>query len=169
MDAVGRVLAIDVGRRRVGLAISDPTRTLARPLTTLTVAGDATLVPTVMREIDRLASEDDGLQTIVVGWPTRLDGSPSEQTARVAAFIDALAATTRLPIVRVGERLTSREAESRLAVRERDWRRRKQRLDAAAAAVILQEYLDRAESDAARRRFHHDADGTNGAGESDGK
>jgi putative transcription antitermination factor YqgF len=47
-----------------------------------------------------------------------------------------------LPIVRMDERLTSREAESRLAVRERDWRRRKERLDAAAAAIILQDYLD---------------------------
>ena len=57
----------------------------------------------------------------------------------------ALRARTSVPIVSEDERLTSREAESRLAVRERDWRRRKKTLDAAAAAIILQDYLDRRE------------------------
>src|SRR5438445_238243 len=83
------------------------------------------------------------LTTIVVGAPARLDGSPSKQTAKVDAFVAALRARTKLPIVREDERLTSREAESRLAVGERDWRRRKMKLDAAAAAIILQDYLDR--------------------------
>jgi putative Holliday junction resolvase len=138
----GRVLGIDVGERRVGLAVSDATQTLARPLATLAVNGRHDAVTRVVVEIDRLAAEEDGVSAIVVGLPVRLDGSPSQQTPRVAAFVDALAARTVLPIVRVDERLTSREAESRLAVRERDWRRRKQRLDAAAAAVLLQDYLD---------------------------
>jgi putative pre-16S rRNA nuclease len=139
----GRVLGIDVGERRVGLAISDPTQTLARPLTTLKVHGADAAVESVMREVERLGADDDPVAAIVVGLPKRLDGSASDQTARTIAFIEALAACTVLPIVRVDERLTSREAESRLALRERDWRRRKERLDAAAAAVILQEYLDR--------------------------
>ena len=139
-----RVLGIDVGRaRRIGLAISDPSRTLARPLTTLTVGGPDDAVTRVVQEIARLSQEEDGLAEIVVGLPARLDGSPSEQTPQVAAFVDALRARTNLPIAREDERLTSREAESRLAVRERDWRRRKARLDAAAAAIILQDYLDR--------------------------
>ena len=114
----------------------------ARPLATLTVHGTADAVQRVAREIGRLMTEDDPLVTIVVGVPTRLDGSPNEQTTRVEAFVEALAARTPLPIVRADERLTSREAESRLAIRERDWRRRKERLDAAAAAIILQDYLD---------------------------
>ena len=138
-----RVLGIDVGGRRVGLAISDVTRTLARPLTTLTVTGRADAVSRVVIEIERLSAEEDGLAVIVVGLPAKLDGSPSEQTSRVAAFVEALASRIQVPIVRVDERLTSREADSRLALRERDWRRRKARLDAAAAAVILQDYLDR--------------------------
>jgi putative Holliday junction resolvase len=83
------------------------------------------------------------VSTIVVGLPVRLDGTPSEQSARVGAFIEALRQQTTIPIVVADERLTSREAESRLALRERDWRKRKQKLDAAAAAVILQDYLDR--------------------------
>ena len=147
--AVGlRVLAIDYGERRIGLAISDATRTLARPLTTLVVGDRRDALARVSSEIERLAAEEDGVQTIVVGVPAKLDGTASDQTARVGAFIDALAALTGLPIVRVDERLTSREAESRLAIRERDWRKRKKRLDAAAAAVMLQEYLDGASKDA---------------------
>ena len=129
-------------QRRIGLAISDPSRTLARPLTTLTV-GDHDAVDRVAGEIARLAGEEDGLAAIVVGMPLRLDGSPDEQTPRVAAFVQALKARTSMPIVGEGERLTSREAESRLAFGERDWRKRKARLDAAAAAIILQDYLDR--------------------------
>jgi putative Holliday junction resolvase len=143
----GRVLGIDVGGRRIGLAISDPSRTLARPLSTLSVSSPDDAVARVAQEIARLSSElerdDDRLAEIVVGAPSRLDGSPNEQTPKVDAFVEALRARTTLPIAREDERLTSREAESRLAVGERDWRRRKERLDAAAAAVILQNYLDR--------------------------
>ncbi len=139
-----RILAIDVGERRVGLAVSDRTQTLARPLTTLVVADPADAVAQTAAQIAILSAEEDGLQTVVVGMPVRLDGSADEQTSRVAAFLEALRARTTLPIVTAEERLTSRDAESRLAVRERDWRRRKAKLDAAAAAVILQDYLDRA-------------------------
>ncbi|MEP7307143.1 MAG: Holliday junction resolvase RuvX [Acidobacteriota bacterium] len=135
------MLGIDYGERRIGLAISDATRTLARPLTTLTVSGgDA--VARVAGEVERLSREEDGIESIVVGLPTSLDGAPTDQTARVLAFMEALAARTSLPIARGDDRLTSREAESRLALHERDWKRRKQRLDAAAAAVMLQDYLD---------------------------
>lgn len=132
-----------MGGRRIGLAISDPSGTLARPLSTLTVDGPDDAVARVAAEIARLAGEEDGLATIVVGAPARLDGTPSAQTATVDAFVDALRARTTLPIMREDERLTSREAESRLAVRERDWRKRKALIDAAAAAIILQDYLDR--------------------------
>ena len=138
-----RVLAIDWGGRRIGLAISDPSGTLARPLTTLAVKNAAEGIERVADEIGRLERDEDGLSSIVVGLPVRLDGSPSEQTPRVAAFIDALKARTRVPIVTADERLTSREAEGRLSMHERDWRKRKATLDAAAAAIILQEYLDR--------------------------
>ena len=138
-----RALGIDVGERRIGLAISDASRTLARPLSALAVKGDADAAERVAREIARLSSEEDGVTTIVVGLPVRLDGSPNAQTAHVVAFIEALKARTPLPIVTEDERLTSREAESRLAVGEPDWRVRKTKLDAASAAIILQDYLDR--------------------------
>jgi putative Holliday junction resolvase len=137
-----RVLGIDVGERRMGLAISDVSGTLARPLKTLTVAGSQSGVDQIKHEIELLSGEDDGLAAIVVGLPSNLDGSANDQTERVRAFIRVLATRTQLPIALVDERLSSREAESRLALRERDWRRRKKRLDAAAAAVMLQDYLD---------------------------
>ena len=140
----GRVLAVDVGARRVGLAISDVSCTLARPLETIVVTSDADAVDRVARRIHELVEEDGGLATIVVGMPTHLDGTPSPQTSRVAAFVQRLKARTSLTVATEGERLSSREAESRLAVHERDWRKRKKNLDAAAAAVILQDYLDRA-------------------------
>jgi putative Holliday junction resolvase len=137
-----RVLGIDVGRRRIGLAISDPSGTLARPLSTLAV-GPLDGVDRVVHEVARLSAEEDGLAAIVVGMPTRLDGSANQETPHVAAFIKELSGRTAIPVVSADERLSSREAESRLALNERDWRKRKARLDAAAAAVILQDYLDR--------------------------
>lgn len=140
-SARGRLLGIDVGRRRIGLAISDPTGLLARPLSTLTVDASAG-VDRVVAEIDRLAGEAEGLSAVVVGLPVRLDGSRHELSAYVARFVATLRRRTGVQVVEAEERLSSREAESRLAATERDWRKRKQRLDAAAAAVILQDYLD---------------------------
>jgi putative Holliday junction resolvase len=142
-----RILGMDVGRTRIGLAISDPSQTLARPLTTLVVGAD-TGIDTVVQAIARLAAEDDGLERVVVGLPVRLNGDRTEQTRYVERFVAALKTRTALPIEVEDERLTSREAESRLAVRERDWRKRKAQLDAAAAAIILQDYLDRRQQQA---------------------
>jgi putative Holliday junction resolvase len=136
-----RVLGIDIGRRRVGLAISDPTRTLARPLSTIEI-GAADIVDRLAAEITRLAGEDEGLAAVVVGVPRHLDGSTSEETVHVRQVMDRLRGRTSVPVFETDERLTSREAESRLAVREPDWRKRKARLDAAAAAILLQDYLD---------------------------
>lgn len=135
------MLGIDLGRKRIGLAVSDPTRTLARPVGTLHV-GDDDAVARLADEVARLAAEEDGLALIVVGLPTRLDGSAGEETPRVEEVIARLRTRTAIPIVTADERLTSREAESRLARRERDWRKRKERLDETAAAIILQDYLD---------------------------
>lgn len=144
-----RVVGLDVGERRIGVAVSDLTRTLARPAGVLRSAslGEAALQQAAA-EIARLAAEEDGVSTIVVGLPRHLDGTPSDMTPRVEAFAQQLSAKTGLPVVLQDERLSSREAESRLALRDKDWRSRKQRLDAAAAAVILQDYLDTRSSSA---------------------
>jgi putative Holliday junction resolvase len=138
-----RIVGLDVGERRIGVAISDATCTLARPLGVLSRSGsDADTLRLVADEIARLAAEEDGVTSIVVGLPKRLDGTANDMTPRVLAFADGLRAASGLPVLFQDERLSSREAESRLAVREKDWRARKKKLDAAAAAVILQDYLD---------------------------
>jgi putative Holliday junction resolvase len=138
-----RIVGLDAGEKRIGVAISDATATLARPVGVLAATGlDAAAVAAVANEIARLTAGEEAISAIVVGLPRRLDGSATDMTARVQRFADALATRTGLAITLQDERLTSREAESRLAVREKDWRVRKQRLDAAAAAIILQDYLD---------------------------
>lgn len=138
-----RIVGLDAGERRIGVAISDATGTLARPVGTLRpTALDERAVRMATDEIARLAAEEGGVDGIVVGLPRRLDGSPNAMTLRVTAFADRLRASCGLPVMLQDERLTSREAESRLAIRERDWRARKARIDAAAAAIILQDYLD---------------------------
>ncbi len=137
------MIGIDLGERRIGVAISDATGTLARPVGVLVrPRADADALRLVADEIRRLKAEEDGVKSIVLGLPRRLDGTPHDMTRRVQAFAEQLGAASGLPVALQDERLSSREAESRLAVREKDWRARKKKLDAAAAAIILQDYLD---------------------------
>jgi putative Holliday junction resolvase len=139
-----RVLAFDLGEKRTGVAISDASGTLARPWRTLTGTDTAT-AHEMVRE---LQDEVEGLVAIVVGLPKRLDGTPTPMTDRARAFAASLEGIG-LPVVLQDERLTSVDAESRLARRERDWRKRKAKLDAASAAVLLQDYLDQRAREAA--------------------
>jgi putative Holliday junction resolvase len=137
------VLGIDVGERRIGLAISDTSAILATPLRALSVSRPAQQgAAAVAREIAVLEGEEDGLTAVVVGLPRSLDGTPHRQTTYVLGFVESLRRYTALPIHLQDERLSSHEAEHRLAQREKSWRRRKARLDAASAAVILQDFLD---------------------------
>jgi putative holliday junction resolvase len=142
-----RIVGFDVGERRIGVAISDASGTLARAVGRLCPAdlvGDGPRL--AVAEIVRLASEgdaeDEAVSTIVVGLPRHLDGSPSRMTVRVTDFAAEVSRLAGLPVVLQDERLTSLEAESRLAVTEKSWRARKQRLDEVAASIILQDYLD---------------------------
>lgn len=136
------MVGLDVGERRIGVAVSDPTGTLARPVRGLRTTGlDGDALQISLTEILRLTAEDP-LEAIVVGLPRRLDGSPNEMTPRIERFAARLRERAGLAVVLQDERLTSVEAESRLAAREKNWRVRKEQLDAAAAAVILQDYLD---------------------------
>lgn len=139
---MGRIIGFDVGERRIGVAVSDPSATLARPLSTLRTSGlDGNALQVSLDEIARLAA-DEPFDAIVVGLPRRLDGSPNEMTPRVERFAERLRDRAGVAVFLQDERLTSVEAESRLATREKNWRARKEQLDAAAAAIILQDYLD---------------------------
>ncbi|MCM3882005.1 MAG: Holliday junction resolvase RuvX [Vicinamibacterales bacterium] len=139
-------MGIDLGNRRIGLAISDSTATLARPLTTIERgSSDEQAVEAIAEAVAATNTEfgsEDAVGRLVVGLPTHLDGSANDQTPRVRKMVALLSTRIAIPIVLQDERLSSHEAEERLAFREKDWRKRKARLDAAAAAVILQDYLD---------------------------
>lgn len=139
-----RAIGIDHGERRIGVAISDESKTLARPLTVIRHAGsERTTIDELVKLIERCTAEDGSLDLIVVGLPKRLDGTPNERTERVAEFVRVLRDRTAIPVVTEDERLSSREAQNRLALFHKSWRDRKALLDAASAAVILQDYLDR--------------------------
>ncbi len=140
-----RLLGVDFGQRRIGLALSDDTALLARPWRSL--AAGTTPAQSAAGVADVVAAcRDDAdvgaIQAIVVGLPRRLNGSDTDQTQPARDFAQALAALTGLDVPLQDERLSSHEAEARLAEREPDWRRRKAQLDAASAAIILQDYLD---------------------------
>ena len=100
------------------------------------------LAATIAGEAGALMRDDDGLSAIVVGLPRRLNGEPTDQTAVVEALVERLRGIVTIPVVLQDERLTSHEADRMLAQREKDWRKRKAMIDAAAAALILQDYLD---------------------------
>jgi putative Holliday junction resolvase len=140
---VPRIVGLDVGERRIGVAVSDASSTLARPEGVLHVTSlDASALAAVAEHIARLDQEDAEVSAVVVGLPRRLDGTATPMTSRVESFAADLRVRIDRPVFLQDERLSSREAESRLAIREKDWRVRKKRLDAAAAAVILQDFLD---------------------------
>jgi putative holliday junction resolvase len=132
---------VDYGERRIGLAISDPTRTIATPLATL-VRRPGKRPP--WPEIHRLIADREVVGVVVV-LPLELDGDEGEWAAEVRAFGDDFARRSGLPIDYVDERLSSVQAER--AVRgiglSRSQREDKSRVDAAAAAVLLQRFLDR--------------------------
>ena len=138
-----RALGIDYGERRIGLALSDATGLLASPWKK--IANEANVGVAARRladEVRALQADEGGLGAIVIGLPRRLNGEPNDQTARVRKLAELLATEVNVPIALQDERLTSHEADALLAERERDWRRRKDRVDAMAAALILQDFLD---------------------------
>ena len=132
-----RVLGVDFGHKRIGLALSDETGTIAQPLEYIAGGG----VAAVSREITRICAERK-IGKVVVGVPLRLDGKASEQTERTLAFIAALRRATTVPVAEWDERLTSVQAER--ALLEGNVRRseRKQKIDKIAAQIMLQSYLD---------------------------
>jgi putative Holliday junction resolvase len=138
-----RFVGVDYGARRIGLACSDASATLARPWRAVAAAETPDASAHDVADLLRpLIDDDDGVEGIVVGLPRRLDGRDSDQTAPAQAFAAALERWSGRRVHLQDERLTSVEAESRVAGRERDWRKRKALIDAEAAAIILQDFLD---------------------------
>ncbi|MFQ6672110.1 MAG: Holliday junction resolvase RuvX [Candidatus Tectimicrobiota bacterium] len=132
-----RILALDVGHKRIGVALSDPLHITAQGLTTLT----RRTVEDDLEAIRQLA-EDHEVKAIVVGLPIRLDGSKGPEVAAVEEFIDALAAVVDCPITPWDERFTTAQAEQALIEGGVRRAKRKALRDQVAATLLLQHYLD---------------------------
>lgn len=139
----GRLLGIDAGERRIGVAISDPDRSFALPLNTIPADGKE------IEAIQRLAAAEE-VTELVVGLPVSLSGGETAQTGRVREFAQRLESELQLPVRLWDERLSTREAQGRAEETGRGRRRRRGRgqappmdTDAIAASIILQAYLDR--------------------------
>lgn len=132
-------MGVDYGARRIGVALSDPTRTIASPLTTL-VRRVGKRPP--WGELERLV-QDHEVAELVVGLPLDLAGGETEWTGEVREFAAHLERRTNRPVSLFDERLTSVEAERvvRGSGLRRSQREEKARVDAAAAAIILRNYL----------------------------
>ncbi len=133
-----RVLALDVGERRIGVAVSDPDGTIAM--------SDGVILRRSWRQTladvrARAASHQAG--RIVVGLPLRMDGTEGDAAAAVRIFVDRLRAAVPLPIDLQDERLSTAEAERAMIAGDVRRSRRRVARDAVAAAIFLQTYLDR--------------------------
>ena len=137
-----RIAAVDYGAKRVGLAMTDPLRMFAQPIGVFS-PDDA-----LTRLVELHATE--GIETVVVGWPLMESGEAGKATRRVEPYFGRLKNTLRdVSVVRQDERHTSRRAAEALVaagVRKKA-RRKKGRLDAVAAVLILQDYLDEVKSE----------------------
>ncbi len=132
---MGRILGIDHGDVRIGIAMSDETAFLASPLTTVRNGkGAADEIAALVRE--------HGVETIVIGLPLNMDGSFGPATEKVRRFSAKLAKKTDVPILESDERLTTVTAHHHLREAGLDGKKRKSVIDMASAQIILQDWLD---------------------------
>ena len=137
----GRILAIDYGEKRVGLALSDPLGIAVRPLETLENTGNVDLV----EQITRIVEAEEAVE-VVVGMPVDLRGELGLAAQNVSEFVRQLRAKLNVSVYTWDERLTTAAAGRQLREAGYDSRASRGRVDALAAAIILQEFLE------ARRR-----------------
>lgn len=134
---MSRILALDPGAKRVGLALSDPTRTLARPLPFL----DAMPFAKLAGKLKALIREEE-IDLILIGLPRNMDGTYGPAAKKAQEFATRLREVILIPIHTVDERLTTVEASRRLHEAGRSAREQKGKIDSASAQVLLQSYLD---------------------------
>ena len=132
-----RILALDYGSARIGVALSDPTGTLARPLPFLPAKGDAKLA----KDVAALAAKE-GAERILLGLPRHMNGEFGEAAEKVQAFAAVLAKATTIKIELIDERLSTVQASRQLHESGHDTRRQRGKIDSEAAAVLLQSWLD---------------------------
>lgn len=131
-----RLLAIDYGERRLGLAVSDELQLTARPLMTINRAPKQTS----FARITQLVVEYQ-VERVIVGLPLRLDGTAGDAAARVEKFIAALRPLLACPVEAWDERLSSHEAQERMRAAGLSREAQKARIDEFAAMIILEDYL----------------------------
>jgi len=137
-SAAGRVLALDVGSKTIGLAVSDPLGITAQGLETIrrkNKRADFEALEHVLRQY--------AVRAIVVGYPLRMTGAPGTQSERMSAFAEELRRRFAIPVHLWDERLTSVQANRLLRETDMSIRRRAQVVDRLAAVLILQSFLDR--------------------------
>ncbi len=136
--AAGRVLGVDLGARRIGLAVSDPTGTIASPYAVLQRSGDAA---TDHRRMAEIAAEV-GAERVVVGLPLALSGHVTRAAEEAMAEVQAMARVLPLPVEAHDERLTTVSAERSMRSLGSKGPDRRRAVDKVAAAVMLQSWLD---------------------------
>ncbi len=136
MPEAGRVLGLDLGDARIGVAISDPGRRLAVPFGTL-----RTGAPRDLSAIAKLVTDND-VALVVVGHPLRLSGEAGTAARHAEEFAEALGSVVAVSVVLHDERLSTVEAERALRDAGAGRRDRRRAIDRSAATVILQSYLD---------------------------
>ena len=134
-----KVLAVDFGTRRIGLAVGNSQTRVATPLGQIAARNRRLALEGIVRRIGEF-----GIERIVVGYPLNMDGSRGPACAAVERFAADLGKHSGLPVVLVDEKLSSFEAEEMGKEFEGDYRKRKTFLDSVAAQVILQTYFERA-------------------------
>ena len=134
---MGRFLGIDHGNKRVGLALSDPMKIIAKPFKTLTYSNSADLMNALKDII-----ESESVERIVLGLPKGMKGKDTAQTKLVMNFADKLKSQIDIPIQLIDERLSSVSAEKALIQQEVKTGYNKGRIDQTAAAIFLQQYLE---------------------------
>lgn len=134
---MGRILALDVGDKRIGLALSDPLKMIANPLETLF---RTTLNKDMAHLIDIINQKE--VELIVCGMPVSMMAKETEQTIKTKQFVEELSKRVDLPIKLIDERLTTSSAERVLIEGGVRRENRKQVIDKVAATIILQNYLD---------------------------
>ncbi len=133
------LIAIDIGTVRIGMAIADPDTNIAMPLTTIHIRHS----DDPYREIADIIAQH-GSTRIVVGWPLELDGSEGAAIKRTKAFLQRLKAVApNIKIARQDERLSSVAAENALQAMQTTGSQKKNKVDAIAASLILQMFLDK--------------------------
>ena len=134
-----RVLAIDFGKARLGLALSDPLQILATPLPFVPAAKS---LDHTVQSLLSLIKEKGPIVKIVVGLPLHLSGHESPMSTLTRTFAEKLEAAAQIPVILWDERLTTSQAEKSLKSMGKNRKKRAQIKDSESAAIILQSYLD---------------------------